>query len=89
MTIITHMFVILCTVVVMWWTLTVECLHLICAFYCYFWHGKYIVVTRSELCNVTQLMQITKNVCIFQTVSIMQLYLCIIYGLRMLFKYTN
>jgi len=39
------MFVILCTVVVMWWTLTVECLCLICAFYCYCWHGMYIVVT--------------------------------------------
>jgi len=45
------MSVILCIVVVMWCTLTVECLCLICAFYCYCWHVMYIVVTCPELCN--------------------------------------
>jgi hypothetical protein len=56
-----RMFVTLCIVVVMWCKFTVECLCLTCAFYCYRWHGMYSIVTCPVLCNVTQLMQITKK----------------------------
>jgi len=61
MTVITHMFIILRIVLVMWWPLSVECSCFIFAFYVCCWRVMYIVVTFPVLCNVTLWMEINSN----------------------------
>jgi hypothetical protein len=54
------MLVILYAVLVMWWSLNVQCFKFNLCILCY-WHNMYIVVTCTMLCNVILGMQVNTN----------------------------